>query len=235
MGHVPRIVVKGPLRAGPLRLDAEQSKRLGAVMRLRAGDEFLAFSGDGREWRARVDEVARDGLRATVGEVVRQEPASPLVVEVWCALVRPQRFEWAIEKCVEAGADIVRPLICEHSARGDAASAAKQERWERIAVEAAEQCGRLTLAVVERPARFESLLGRGAPVFFGEPGGMRWAEASRLLPGQGRVAWAVGPEGGWSEGEVAKARSSGAIGVSLGANILRTETAAVVGTALLRL
>ena len=156
-------------------------------------DRRAAFAGDGREWRARVDEVARDGLRATVGEVARQEPASPLVVEVWCALVRSQRFEWAIEKCVEAGADIIRPLICEHSARGDAPSTAKQERWERIAVEAAEQCGRLRLAVVERPARLESLLGRGVPVFFGENGvghsGTFWSAPNGGQYADVAVAW----------------------------------------------
>lgn len=204
-------------------------------MRLQAGDEFLAFAGDGREWRARVDEADRAGLRATVTSLERQAPASSLVVEVWCALVRPQRFEWAVEKCVEAGADVVRPLICDHGARGEGGSSARQARWERIAVEAAEQCGRLTLAAVGPPARLEGLIRRDTAVFFGEIGGRPWVEAARLVPPQGRVAWAVGPEGDWSDQELARLRAAGAIGVSLGGYVLRSETAALVGTALLRM
>ncbi|MGK2965241.1 MAG: RsmE family RNA methyltransferase [Tepidiformaceae bacterium] len=235
MAHTPRLYVRGPLTPGPLQLDGEQAKRLGAVLRMRAGDEFLAFNGDGHEWRAVVEATTRGGVLAKVTGLERQEPAPALVVETWCALVRPQRFEWAVEKCVEAGADIIRPLICDHSARGEGGSAAKQERWQRIAIEASEQCGRLTAPVVEAPARFDEMLGRAVgPVFFGEPGGRTWGDAAALLPAQGRVCLAVGPEGGWSEDEIAKARARGAVGVSLGANILRTETAAVVLTAMVR-
>jgi 16S rRNA (uracil1498-N3)-methyltransferase len=229
------LYLAGRIGPGPLKLDAEQARRLGAVMRLREGDEFLVFSGDGREWRATVTSVAKSGMLASVGEIARQAAPLPLIVEAWCGLVRPNRFDWAIEKCVEAGADIVRPLLSEYAARGDGSSQNRQERWTRIAMEAAEQCGRLSLPVVEAPARFETLLGqqRGA-LILGDSAGRSWAETVPLLPLEGRITVAVGPEGGFGPDELAKARAKGALLVSFGPNILRTETAAVIAVGLVR-
>lgn len=236
MAHIPRLYLPGRIAPGPLVLDAEQSRRLAAVMRVREGDEFRVFAGDGREWRATVTAAQKTKVSASVGEVVRQEPQPALGVEVWCGLVRPNRFEWAIEKCVEAGADLFRPLLTEFAARGDGGSAAKQARWERIAVEAAEQCGRLWMPVMEPPARFLELLARtrGAALVVGDGGGMPWPEVAKLLPERGRVVVAVGPEGGFSPDELAKARAAGALAASFGPHTLRTETAAVAGTALVR-
>ncbi len=235
MAPVPRLHVPGHIAAGPLRLDGDAAKRLGAVMRLREGDEFLVFSGDGREWLATVQGVKRGVVLATVGAVVRQEAAPALVVELWCALVRPNRFDWAIEKATEAGADVIRPLVCEFNARAETASAMRQERWERIAVEASEQSGRLHLPVVTGPVTFGAALERlHAPIVIAHPGGVAWPQAKALLPARGTVVVAIGPEGGFSEREVAAAKTHGAIPLSLGANILRTETAALLAVGLLR-
>lgn len=235
MAHIPRVYLPGHLGPGPLRIEGEQGKRLSSVMRLRAGDPFLVFSGDGREWEARVAEAGKGGVLAEVGAIGRQAAAPALMVEAWVAIVRPNRFDWAIEKCIEAGADVIRPMVAEHSARGEGASAGRQERWERIAVEAAEQCGRLHLGVVEAPATFEALLRRHhGTLLMAEPEGACWAETERLVPESGTVAIAIGPEGGFSTDEVARAKGQGALAVSIGPNILRTETAAVVATALVR-
>ncbi len=235
MAHVPRLYVPGRLAAGPLTLDGEQAKRLAAVMRLRAGDGFRVFSGDGREWSATVTAVEKARLQANVGELVRQEAALPIVLEAWCALVRPNRFDWAIEKCAEAGADVIRPLLSEHAARGEGGSPQRQERWNRIAIEAAEQSGRLRVPAVEAPESFERLIERhrGA-LLVGDQHGRSWQEAAALLPERGLVAVAVGPEGGFTDDEIARAKARGALAVSFGPNVLRTETAAVVATALVR-
>ncbi|MBI5949640.1 MAG: 16S rRNA (uracil(1498)-N(3))-methyltransferase [Chloroflexi bacterium] len=234
MAHVPRLYLP---HATPGRtvLDGDQSRRLGAVMRLREGDTFLVFGGDGREWRARVEGSVRGSVHATIEELVRQEPPPLLTVEVWCGMVRANRFDWAVEKCTEAGADIIRPLVTEHAARGEDASAARLERWGRLAVEASEQCGRLYLPVVEAPGHFDRLLDHlRTPLVIGARGGMPWQEAVPLLPARGRVIAAIGPEGGFSEAEVARAKAAGALTVAFGPHILRAETAAVVAVALLR-
>jgi 16S rRNA (uracil1498-N3)-methyltransferase len=235
MAHVPRLAIKGHLAPGPIVLDAEQSRRLSAVARVRPGDAFRAFSGDGREWRATVDAVTPKAVLATIHDVIAQSPPEVVVAEAWVSIVRPNRFDWAIEKCVEAGVDVIRPLITEHAARGEGSSVARQERWARIATEAAEQCGRLYLPVVEQPARLADLLNRphGAMLFC-DRDGRPWPAVSSLLPERGSIAVLVGPEGGWSDEERRLAALKGAIPLRLGPNILRTETASVVATALLR-
>ncbi|MEP7214814.1 MAG: RsmE family RNA methyltransferase [Anaerolineaceae bacterium] len=235
MPHVPRLYLPGHVALGPLVLDANAAHRLGAVMRLRVGDPFFVFSGDGREWSATVFSIEKNRLHATVGEVTRIFAPSPLIIECWCAVVRPNRFDWAIEKCTEAGVDIFRPLVTEHSARGETPSATREERWERLAVEATEQSGRLAVPVIAPAARFDQLLEQPAgPVIVFDRDGRPWQETIALIPEMGRIAIAVGPEGGLSETEISAAKARGALVVSLGPNILRTETAAVAGVVLLR-
>jgi len=234
MGHVPRIYRPHGVRPGPLTLEGEQAKHLLTVLRLREGDEFLVFAGDGREWRATVAGSGRNALHAVVHELARQEAAHALSVEVWCGLVRATRLEWAIEKCVEAGADLVRPMVSAFASRGEG-SAGKQERWERIAIEAAEQCGRLFMAVVTRSATLDELLARHhGTLIVADGSGQDWSKVASLVPPRGTVAVVVGPEGGLAPEEIARLRAAGGLLLRLGPNTLRTETAAVVATALLR-
>lgn len=215
-------------------LSGDQAHRLAAVVRLREGDELRLFCGDGREWSATVAAAGKSQVHVRVVAVTRQEPLSPLALEAWCPLVRPARFEWAIEKCTEAGADVIRPLLSSRSARGEG-SAAKQERWGRIAIEAAEQCGRLHVPVIEAPATLDALLARhhGA-ILAGAFEGRPWPEAVRLLPPSGRLAIAIGPEGGFEPAELDRLRAAGAILARFGPNTLRAETAAVAACILVR-
>ncbi|OAI39649.1 hypothetical protein AYO38_07290 [bacterium SCGC AG-212-C10] len=235
MAHVPRVYVPGRIARGRLSIAGDSARHLQSVLRVRHGDPLLLFSGDGREWSASVLETTRQAVVVTVGEQTRMEAAAPLMLEVWIALVRAQRLDWAIEKVTEAGADIIRPLVTHHASRGDTAGQSRQDRWQRIAVEAAEQSGRLFLPVIEAPIAFDAALARpGVALYIADGAGIPWSEAARLLPARGAVALAVGPEGGFSDDEIARAKSRGAVAVSLGPNVLRTETAALAGVALFR-
>jgi 16S rRNA (uracil1498-N3)-methyltransferase len=235
VAHIPRVYRPGHLGPGPVTLDGEVARRLLTVMRLAGGDEVHLFAGDGREWRAEVVSAQRGTLAVTVQEVVRQQAALPVVLELWLAVVRANRMETAIEKCVEAGADIIRPVVCEYSNRGDAGSAARSERWQRIAIEASEQSGRLFLPVIEPPVTFErALSGHHGPLVAGAAGGRSLLELAPMLPSSGRLAVLVGPEGGLSPTESAALSRAGALELSLGPYILRTETAAIAATAALR-
>ncbi len=235
MTRVPRLYVPGRLAPGLAVLNSDQSRRLADVVRLREGDEFRLFNGDGKEWKAVVTGIAKGQLHGQIVECVREEAPLPLVVEVWCGLVRPNRFDWAIEKCAEAGADVIRPIVTARAARGDGSSGLRQERWGRIATEAAEQCGRLSLPLVEPPGQFADLLGRHrGPLLLGNVAGPPWPEAARAVPEQGRLVIAVGPEGGFTPDEVARAKAAGAQLARFGPNVLRTETAAVAAVALVR-
>lgn len=235
VAHIPRIHRPGHVAPGPLLIDGEPARRLAAVMRVRSGEEFLLFTGDGREWQATITAVGRQTIRVDVGAVTRQEPPARLTVEVWVALVRANRFDWLVEKCTEAGADVIRPLVSESAGRGESPSSGRTDRWERIAVEAAEQSGRLYLPAIEPVATLDDLLPRHhGPVLLGDAGGSPWMETVPLLPPEGRIAIVIGPEEGLSGDEVARARSRGALVTSFGPNILRTETAAVIAVGLLR-
>lgn len=234
MAHIPRLYVPGRIPVGPLLLPADASRRLSTVLRVREGDALRLFNGAGVEWQAAVSSVVRGLVHVTVGEVTRQEPPAAVTLETWCPLVRPNRFDWMVEKCVEAGADVIRPLATAHVSRGDGASAARQERWRRIVVEAAEQSGRLFVPSVEAPMALENLIARGhTSLVFAEQSGRPIGDLAPLLPVSGHLALAVGPEGGWSEEEIRRARAAGALFLRLGPHVLRSETAAIVGTSVL--
>ena len=231
MEALPRICIPEGVRPGRVVLGAAPARRL-AARRLRHGDEFLAFASDGREYRARVEEASRSSLTAVVSDLVREEPPPARTIEVWCANVRANRMEWAIEKCVEAGVDVFRPVTTERSARGRELSEGRHERWERIAIEAAEQCGRLYLPEIAPVTTFEAALeSRQGPLVLANRGGAPLGEAAQGLPSSGSIAVAIGPEGGFSDDEVALAVAAGAVFASLGPNTLRTETAALVAVA----
>lgn len=219
---------------GQVQLDGDQAKRLGAVMRVKPGDSVLLFPGDGREWSAVVTAVGRGRVLLDVHEIIRQEAAPAVNVDVCLGVVRPNRMDLAIEKCTEAGASLFRPLVCEFSQR-HAEGPARLERWERIAVEAAEQSGRLFVPVVLEPEPFDRWLATpGKSIVFGERNGMMPTEAEPLLPQGGTVAVAIGPEGGFAPQEAEALKGVGGLGMSFGSNILRTETAAIAGTLFIR-
>lgn len=234
MKHVPRVFVPGRIAPGPVTIDGEPSRHLNAVLRVRPGDPLLLFSGDGKEWHATVSAPLKNSTVVDVGEVSRNEAPSPVVLEVWAAPVRANRFDWLVEKCAEAGADVIRPVVTEFTQSHDA-SAGKVERWRRIVIEAGEQCGRLFVPVVEPPSplarAIESFHGT---LVYGDPDGPAPLEAARLIPASGRVALVIGPAGGLSEADTAALKSRGAIGMKFGPHLLRTETAALTGVALLR-
>lgn len=234
MAHVPRVYVSSALGHEPLVIGGDPGRHLATVMRVRPGDPVLLFNGDGREWSGTVDEAAKNRVRIKVDVVVRMEPLPAVQLQVYAGLVRAQRFEQLIEKCVEAGADVIRPLVTEYGGRGDSPSEARTARWERIGVEAAEQSGRLRLTVVGQAIPLVEAVGQRGPFVIADGGGRSLSELQALLPAQGPLTVLVGPEGGFSPDELARADRAGALRLRLGPHIMRTETAAIAATVLLR-
>lgn len=234
MPHVPRLFLPEVHGPGPVQLDSDQAKRLGTVMRAKPGDSVLVFPGDGREWNAIVSTAARGKVLLEVHEIIRQEPAPAVHIDVCMGMVRPNRMDLVIEKCTEAGASLFRPLVCEYTQR-HAESADRLARWQRIAIEASEQSGRLSVPQFSEPAAFERWVRLpGATIVYGERDGRTPIELEPLLPATGTVSVAVGPEGGFSPTELDLLRSAGGIAASFGPGILRTETAAIAGTLFVR-
>lgn len=216
-------------------IEGPAARRIGTVLRMREGDRFIVFGGDGKEWQACIDNVSRQRVHARIETLLRQSPAPKPHLEIAIGNVRSNRMDWALEKCVEAGADAIRALTSRYGQRGSGDTRGRRERWERVIIEAAEQCGRLDLPALLDPEPLETWLQRDhGHLCWGDPEGVAWDEAQRRLGGVPAVAFVVGPEGGFSQEELGKIRSAGGMGVRLAPNILRTETAAIAATTLVR-
>jgi 16S rRNA (uracil1498-N3)-methyltransferase len=222
-----RLFVPDPLAAGaPLTLAPDASRYLVAVMRLAIGAEVALFNGRDGEWRATVVEPDKRRCRLTVGARMRPQQAGPDLTLV-VALVKRGPLETIIEKAAELGAARIQPVFT----RRTNADRANVERLQVIAVEAAEQTGRLDAPQVLEPVKLAKLLdGWDAErrlMFCDETGG---PPALSALAGQARGPWAIliGPEGGFDPEEIARLRDQPfVVPVSLGPRILRADTAAI--------
>jgi 16S rRNA (uracil1498-N3)-methyltransferase len=167
-----------------------------------------------------------------------ETPMAAVRLILCAALVKFDRFEWTIEKATELGVAEIVPFEAARSERGLERAAQKRvERWRRIALEASQQSRRAHLPEVREPVAFEDAIRQAAEYRFAldeEPGGAAVGSATpekRL--GEDSVALLIGPEGGWTEPERAAFVAAGWTRVSLGPLILRSETAAVAGLAVL--
>ncbi|NWE53633.1 16S rRNA (uracil(1498)-N(3))-methyltransferase [Brevundimonas sp. P7753] len=209
----------------------DQSRYLTQVMRLKAGDDLLAFNGRHGEWRVSVAEVLKKGVVLRAGEQVREQTHGP-DLELIVAVVKKARVETIVEKATELGAARVR-LALTHRTNADRL---RLDRLDAIAEEAAEQTGRLDVPLVDDPVKLETLLdGWDASrrlMFCDETGG---APAVSALTSAGGDKWAIliGPEGGFSPEEGARLRALPfTTAVSLGPRILRADTAAIAALTL---
>lgn len=216
----------------PVQLSAEQAHYLFNVMRLSAGDELLVFNGRDGEWLARVANVGRrSGALETVEQ--RRAQSVPPDLELAAALVKRARLETIVEKAAELGARRVRLVVTERTNQ----DRSNVQRLQAIAVEAAEQTGRLDAPEVVAPAPLARLLegwpAERALMFCDEAGDA--PPVLQALEGRAQRPWGVliGPEGGFSAAERRLIRSRpGAVAVSLGPRILRADTAAVAALTL---
>ena len=211
----------------------ERLHHLAHVLRLGPGAEIEVFDGRGGCRRGTVVELLETHARIALG-AWRDAPALAPVT-LGQALVKADKLEWVIQKATEVGASRIAPLQLARSVvrlERDRVPD-RLRRWQRIAEEAARQCGRADVPAVEAPSGLDAFLdaaaARGesvAVLWEGEREGLRlgdWVEAVRGGP----LALVVGPEGGLTAEEVARARERGAAIVGLGARILRAETAAI--------
>jgi 16S rRNA (uracil1498-N3)-methyltransferase len=215
-------------------LRGEAAHHLGGVLRAEAGQLYELSDGQ-CVWLARTESVGRDEVQFTLVEPLPAQVA-PVRVELLLAIVKFDRFEWALEKATELGADEIAPLVAERSEKGLIAAAGKRaERWKRILAESAQQARRLRIPVLRDAAKpGDAFRASAAPLrlLLSERAGarpLREVFEPVALMGRNdnaaRVAIAIGPEGGWTDSEFSSAGDCGFVEVALGTNILRTETA----------
>lgn len=218
-------------------LRGDAAHHLGRVLRAEPGQLYELSDGQS-VWLARTERVRRDAVDFSLVEPLpARQPR--LQATLLLAIVKFDRFEWSLEKATELGVTEIVPLAAARSGKTLVAAAANREgRWQKILLESAQQARRMRRPVLRpatRPATAFRMAGAqdAALLLLSE-----CAEAMLLrkhLEGKesASAALAIGPEGGWTDDEFAAARAAGFAEVSLGGNILRTETAVVAALAML--
>jgi 16S rRNA (uracil1498-N3)-methyltransferase len=223
-----RLLVRDDLgEGGEIAPSAEQAHYLTKVMRLGVGDELLVFNGGDGEWRARLAEASKRRCRLSVLDRTRVQTVGP-DLDLLVALVRRPRLETIVEKAAELGVRRVRPVVTQHANPGHANLA----RLAAIAVEAAEQTGRLDVPEILPTEKLDAILTGWDParrlMFCDEAGDAPPALGALRAAADGPWGILIGPEGGFSEAERDSIRAlPGALPVSLGPRILRADTAAI--------
>ena len=209
------------------------------VRRLQPGDALTVFDGRGGEWAATVQQMGRSQVTVLVGTHDPVEREAPCAVTLAVGMPANDRMDWLVEKATELGVAEILPLVTERSVlRLDGERAErKRQHWQAVAVAAAEQCGRTRVPMVH-PVR--ALAGTEALPSAGA-GGQGWvlsvapgAKPASVLRSMSGPHWLLsGPEGGLTDGELARALAAGAQALSLGPRVLRAETAPLAALALL--
>lgn len=222
-------------------LQGDAADHLGRVLRAGPG-QFYELSDGTRVWLGRVNRVAlsKSGKSEIAFELIEPIAAreSTLRLHLLLSIVKFDRFEWCLEKATELGVNEITPLAATRTDKPLLAAASKRHgRWEKILLESAQQARRVrppALREAIRPAEsFARCIGslnvmlserEGAPAVYQALAGVRASDA----------VLAIGPEGGWTDGEIAAARAAQFVEASLGDTILRTETATIAALAILR-
>ena len=226
-----RIIVQpDQIQGTHLTLSADQQHYLYRVLRLAAGDSIVVLDGQGQQWIARLEDVPGRAHLTPLETTATLLPAVTLAI----ALPKGSGFDDVVRQTTELGVATLQPLITQRTLHQP--NPKKLERWQRIAAEATEQCERPHLPILCPPMAWADYLRQDLPP-------QRWIGLARgdsptLItvaqaadPQRGSVI-ATGPEGGWTEAEIAAALTAGFQPVSLGPTILRAVTAPLVGLTL---
>jgi 16S rRNA (uracil1498-N3)-methyltransferase len=230
----PRLFVEHALAASAeVPLDRAQAHYLAGVLRLNAGDRVLAFNGRDGEWSAALSVAKR--ASALLVEAKTREQTAPGDLHYLFAPLKAARLDYMVQKVVEMGVSRLQPVLTRHGQVRNVNAA----RMRANAIEAAEQCGILTLPEIEPPLALDRCLAARDPqrwlVFCDEDAEAANPVAALAQARRGPVAVLIGPEGGFAADErAALLKAPNVVRLSLGPRILRADTAAVAALALVQ-
>ena len=215
-------------------IEGDAAHHLSRVLRAQQGQLYELSDGQ-RVKLGRIEKVSRDRVEFTLLEEI---PAHPPTNDVTLLLsvVKFDAFEWAIEKATELGVSTIVPLSAARSEKALLAAAGKRaERWNKILAEASQQSRRVRVPVLRelsQPAQAFTSYASAVKIMLSErPDALPLRQILQAEPPRRQAALAIGPEGGWTDGEFASAHASGFREASLGKLILRTETAVAAALA----
>lgn len=234
--HRTRLHIAGTYSSGSeLRLDAEKAHYLGRVLRQRVGDRVWVFDGNGNEFVATIEQLAKGGASLRIDEKTTAGTETRLRVHLVQGISRGERMDLVVQKATELGVKRITPVLTEHGmVKLDQPRREKRrDHWQKVAASACEQSGRVRLPLVDAPASFHDWLANKPPQvdtqLILQPGAV--LPLAQTSNPQTKVCLLVGPEGGFSDSEVDAAKAAGFQPVSLGPRVLRTETAAIAALA----
>src|SRR5579872_4124750 len=232
--RAPRLFVRVPLAGGTtVPLDKPQSHYLGTVLRLKPGEHVLVFNGRDGEWSARLQAQKR-GAALLVEENTRSQP-EPADLQYLFAPIKAARLDYMVQKAVEMGVSLLQPVLTQHGQVARVSS----ERMLANAIEAAEQCGLLSLPGIEPLRPLTDILRGWDPerrlIFCDEDAEVQNPIAALAELSSAPLALLIGPEGGFSADERAMLLDRpNVVRLSLGPRILRADTAAVAALAVIQ-
>ena len=214
--------------------DAELIHQWLRVLRLRVGAQLLLLDGAGTQYHVVCTELTPKVARWETQTTAPAGGEPDQHITICAALIRPERFEWLLQKSVELGVSRIIPLQCERTRTESSGSASKQARWQRIVTEAAEQSCRGVLPVLNAPMRLIDLSPPSTDQIFWLHEGQGTQPLRQIIPLDLAPVWVLsGPEGGFSPNEQQWMSSHGWHAAGLGSRILRAETAPLVAATLI--
>lgn len=231
---MPRFFIDGTAD-GRAYITGADALHIAKALRMRPGEALTLCDGKGTDFDGVLETVTDRQVTVRISASRPSQAEPTLAVTLYQGLPKGDKMDWIIQKAVELGVTAVVPVATRRSvARLEGKADKKQERWQRIAAEAAGQCGRGILPAVERPLSWSQALSRlsGEPALvFYEGGGRPLREL--VTPSTRRLSVFVGPEGGFDPEEIDAIRRQGGGVATLGPRILRCETAPLAALTLL--
>jgi 16S rRNA (uracil1498-N3)-methyltransferase len=225
------------LNAESAQLDGSQAHHLASVLRLKAGDRVELFDGKGGLAKAVIADIDHGKVNLRVEELnIAKKPVKPGII-IAASIAKGERFDWMIGKCTELGVDKIWPVIFERTVKQPKNPNIVQ-RWQNLAVSAAQQCKRLFLPEIAAPLQLRQALEKlkkdfaNSQILVGSLSGQCPSLAS-ISFGSSDVTAFIGPEGGFTEDEETLLKKSGAQSVRITDTVLRVETAAIAFAAIL--
>ena len=242
--RITRVHFPGSLSSGQrVRLNPESAHHLATVLRMKTDDRVSLFNQQDGEYDARIVSVKKSDGELSVGEKTASYLEPGLRITLFLGISRGDRMDFGIQKSVELGVFEIRPFYSEHGdirIKPQERVEKKIRHWQKIAISAAEQCGRLDIPAIAGPMEFLDVLdtfdtalnsATNSTTVLLDPRGD--SDLSRLEADRSMQLF-IGPEGGFSEGELKSARERSCIISTLGPRILRTETAPIAALAILQ-
>lgn len=230
-----RVYIDQPLSTGAtITLSEDAARHLVQVLRMRVGDNFIAFNGQGGEYAASLSAASKREAQATIGTFNAVDRESPLSITLAQCVSKGDRMDYTLQKAVELGVSAIVPLISSRTVvKLDAERWVKKiEHWQGVIISACEQSGRTRVPQLAAPQDLDDWLHASDNDHLKlvlAPGASK--QLRQLDPNSRAITLLIGPEGGLSEAECALAAKRQYIPLALGPRILRTETAGVAALA----